>query len=45
VGYLVIAAQTPSHYIAADQYTYVQIGTRDSSNRWRVPEVLFSRSA
>lgn len=45
VGYLVIAAQTPSHYIAADQYTDVQIGTSDSSNRWRVPEVLFSRSA
>ena len=44
VGYLVIAAQTPSHYIAPDQYTSVHVGAVNNPKLWRVPEVLFTRS-
>lgn len=43
VGYLVVAMQDSQHYLPGDQYTEVQLGD-PVRERWRVPEVLFSRS-
>jgi hypothetical protein len=32
------------HYVPGDQYADVHLGCDGSLERWRVPEVLFSRS-
>jgi hypothetical protein len=44
VGYLVVATEDGQHYVPGDQYADVQLGYDGSLERWRVPEVLFSRS-
>ena len=44
VGYLVVASEDAQHYVPGDQYADVQLGDGGSVERWRVPEVLFSRS-
>jgi len=45
VGYLVLALKDFQHYVADDQFAYLQLYGNDWSNEsWRVPEVLFTRS-
>lgn len=45
VGYLVVAMQDAQHYVPGDQFAEVQIVTgAGSDERWRVPEVLFTRA-
>jgi hypothetical protein len=44
VGYLVVATEDAQHYVPGDQYADVQLGCDGALERWRVPEVLFSRS-
>jgi len=45
VGYLVVAMQNPQHYVPGDQFSDVQLDSIDGGReRWRVPEVLFTRA-
>lgn len=45
IGYLVVAMQDSKHYVAADQFTHVQLSNSNGRNEsWSVPEVLFARA-
>ena len=44
IGYLVLALQDSTHYVADDQFSHVRISADGTSARWRFPEVLFARA-
>jgi hypothetical protein len=44
IGYLVLALQDSTHYVAEDQFSHLQTATDGKSARWRFPEVLFARA-
>lgn len=43
IGYLVIATQEDTHYVAKDQFTTIRVVDGMQGAIWRVPEVLFAR--
>ena len=43
VGYLVIATQEDTHYLAKDQFTNIRVTEGMRGTTWRAPEVLFAR--
>lgn len=43
IGYLVIATQGDTHYVARDQFTSVRVLDGMQRATWRVPQVLFAR--
>jgi uncharacterized membrane-anchored protein YhcB (DUF1043 family) len=45
VGYLVVAMQDANHYVPGDQFADVQLDSDEGAHeRWRIPEVLFTRA-
>lgn len=44
VGYLIVATQEPQHYVPGNQFTDVQFQDGVQCERWRIPEVLYSRA-
>jgi hypothetical protein len=44
IGYLVIATQEDTHYVARDQFTSIRVAEGIQGTTWRVPEVLFARA-
>lgn len=44
VGYLVIATQEDTHYVARDQFTSIRVVDGVQGSTWRAPEVLFARA-
>jgi hypothetical protein len=44
IGYLVIATQEDTHYVARDQFTSIRVADGMQRAPWRVPEVLFARA-
>lgn len=44
IGYLVLALQDSTHYVADDQFSYVRISVDGTNETWRFPEVLFARA-
>jgi hypothetical protein len=43
IGYLVIATQGDTHYVARDQFTSIRVVDGMQRATWRAPEVLFAR--
>jgi len=43
IGYLVIATQGDTHYVARDQFASIQVADGMQRATWRAPEVLFAR--
>jgi hypothetical protein len=44
VGYLVIATQEDTHYVARDQFASIRVAEGAQGITWLVPEVLFARA-
>jgi len=44
IGYLVIATQDDTHYVAKDQFTTIWVVDGMQGATWRAPEILFARA-
>ena len=44
IGYLVIATQDDTHYVAKDQFTTIRVVDGAQGATWRTPEILFARA-
>ena len=44
IGYLVLAMQDSTHYVADDQFSYIKVSVDGTDETWRFPEVLFARA-
>jgi Protein of unknown function (DUF3375) len=44
IGYLVIATQDDTHYVAKDQFTTIRVVDGAQGATWRAPEILFARA-